>query len=94
MVGAVTSRDKSVQGCDSRAIGSLRYFATASPDFMARWFPGGRLTKAALMQAPCLTFNQKDQLQNLLAGVDDPRLREALQKMGQGVFSESSGRKG
>ncbi len=64
VVGVITSRDKSVQGCDSKPIGSLRYFATASPDFMARWFADGQVTVDALMRAPCITFNRKDQLQN------------------------------
>jgi len=64
VAGAVTSRGPSVQGCDSKPIGSLRYFATASPDFMERWFPDGHLTVETLMGAPCIIFNQKDQLQN------------------------------
>ncbi|WP_370303453.1 LysR family transcriptional regulator ArgP [Pseudooceanicola sp.] len=59
---AVTSATRPVTGCDTTALGSLRYIATASPGFMAKWFPHG-VTAQALAQAPCLTFNQKDTLQ-------------------------------
>lgn len=64
VLGAVTSHGKSVQGCDSRPVGILRYFATASPAFMDRWFPRGRVTEETLMKAPCLIFNRKDRLQS------------------------------
>ncbi len=52
----------SVQGCDRRALGSLRYIATASPAFVARWCPDG-VDADALAAAPCITFNAKDSLQ-------------------------------
>jgi LysR family transcriptional regulator, chromosome initiation inhibitor len=59
---AITSGGKPVTGCDSIALGSLRYIATANPDFKQRWFGDG-VTAAALANAPCLTFNAKDALQ-------------------------------
>lgn len=59
---AITSDSKPVTGCDSIALGSLRYIATASPDFKRRWFADG-VTAATLAKAPCLTFNAKDALQ-------------------------------
>jgi LysR family transcriptional regulator (chromosome initiation inhibitor) len=59
---AVTVSGKPVTGCDATSLGSLRYIATASPDFMRKWFPDG-VSIAALQQAPCLTFNAKDALQ-------------------------------
>ncbi len=59
---AITSGGKPVTGCDSIALGSLRYVATASPDFKQRWFGEG-VTAGALAKAPCLTFNAKDALQ-------------------------------
>lgn len=59
---AVSGFSGTVQGCDSRALGSLRYIATASPGFMRQWFADG-VTLAALATAPCLTFNAKDMLQ-------------------------------
>lgn len=59
---AITSGGKPVTGCDSIALGSLRYIATASLGFKQRWFGEG-VTVAALAKAPCLTFNAKDALQ-------------------------------
>lgn len=60
---AVTSQPGGVQGCGNRPLGSLRYVATASPDFMRRWFSDG-VDEAALSRAPCLRFNAKDELQD------------------------------
>ncbi|WP_022729920.1 LysR family transcriptional regulator ArgP [Fodinicurvata sediminis] len=62
VLGAVTGHGRAVQGCDSTPLGALRYIATASPDFMAHWFPEG-VTEEAAAHAPCLTFNRKDRLQ-------------------------------
>ncbi len=59
---AVSGSDAPVQGCDCRPLGALRYVATASPDFMARWFAQG-VTAESLARAPALTFNTKDMLQ-------------------------------
>lgn len=60
---AVTGSPQPVQGCDCRYLGRLRYFATASPAFMARWFPDG-VTPRRLAVAPTMTFNAKDMLQS------------------------------
>ena len=59
---AVCALGEPVTGCDADPLGALRYVATASPAFMARWFPNG-VTTEALSRAPCLTFNAKDRLQ-------------------------------
>jgi len=59
---AVCALGEPVTGCDADPLGALRYVATASPGFMARWFAGG-VTAQALARAPCLTFNAKDRLQ-------------------------------
>ncbi|GHG91124.1 LysR family transcriptional regulator ArgP [Pseudodonghicola xiamenensis] len=59
---AVSAHDQPVTGCDAYPLGSLRYLATASPSFMARWFPDG-VTAEALARAPCMIFNAKDRLQ-------------------------------
>lgn len=59
---AVTAHGAPVAGCDAHRLGRLRYIATASPAFAARWFPEG-VTAGALARAPALTFNQKDRLQ-------------------------------
>lgn len=62
VLAAVTGHGKPVHGCKVIPLGSLRYHATASPDFMARHFAGG-VSLAAFRTAPALTFNQKDRLQ-------------------------------
>lgn len=62
VVAAVTGHGKPVQGCVVKRLGAQRYVATASPDYMRRHFASG-VTAEALAQAPALTFNQKDRLQ-------------------------------
>jgi LysR family transcriptional regulator (chromosome initiation inhibitor) len=66
VTAAITSHTTPVQGCDAIALGSLRYLPTASPAFVARWFPDGP-TPEALAKAPALTFNSKDRLQRAWA---------------------------
>ena len=60
---AITDHGQPIQGCDCHPLGTLRYLATASPDFVARHFTGG-VTAEALKQAPMLRFSQKDSLQH------------------------------
>ncbi|MGP4690701.1 LysR family transcriptional regulator ArgP [Agrobacterium cavarae] len=62
VLAAVTSLEKPVQGCRVTPLGFLRYHATASPAFIDRYFPKS-VTETELAQAPALTFNQKDRLQ-------------------------------
>lgn len=62
VLAAVTSHAGPLQGCDTQPLGALRYVATASPAYMARWFPGG-VTAAAVARAPALTYSDKDRLQ-------------------------------
>lgn len=63
VVAAVTSLARPVTGCRSTSLGSLRYRATASPDFYRRYFANG-VNAASLARAPALMFNQKDRLQD------------------------------
>lgn len=63
VVAAVTSAEKPISGCRRFFLGSLRYHATASPEFVSRHFPDG-VTPKAIANAPALTFNQKDRLQS------------------------------
>lgn len=58
----VSTAGTSVAGCDHAAIGSLRYRATASPAFHARWFAAG-VSAETLSRAPSLQFNSLDHLQ-------------------------------
>lgn len=62
VIAAVTSMEKPVSGCRRYSLGALRYQATASPEFVHRYFPDG-VTPEALARAPSFTFNQKDRLQ-------------------------------
>ncbi len=59
---AITAHEKPAAGCDAWALGTLRYIATASPGFVARWFQNA-VDPASLSRAPCLTFDTKDGLQ-------------------------------
>jgi LysR family transcriptional regulator (chromosome initiation inhibitor) len=63
VVAAITAHPGPLQGCDTHPLGSLRYRATASPAYVARWFPDG-VTAKELSQAPALTFSDKDRLQD------------------------------
>ena len=63
VAGAITSHPGPLQGCDTVPLGRLRYHASASPDFVARWLADG-VTPAALTRAPALTFSDKDRLQS------------------------------
>ena len=62
VVAAITSHPGPLQGCDTIRLGAVRFRATASPDYRARWFPDG-ITVKALGKAPALTFSDKDRLQ-------------------------------
>jgi LysR family transcriptional regulator, chromosome initiation inhibitor len=59
---AITGHPGPLQGCDTIPLGALRYRATASPAFVARWLPDG-ISHAALARAPALTYSDKDRLQ-------------------------------
>lgn len=63
VVAAVTALADAVPGCRSVPLGRLRYCATASPAFMRRWFAES-VDADALAQAPALTFNRRDRLQD------------------------------
>lgn len=62
VLAAVTADEKPAAGCNSRLLGAMRYVATATPEFVRRYFPDG-VDAASLACAPCLRFNAKDELQ-------------------------------
>lgn len=66
VTGAITSHPGPLQGCETLALGSLRFRAAASPAFVARHFPQGP-TPQAFATAPALRFNDKDRLQSAWA---------------------------
>ena len=63
VLAAVCEQSRPVQGCDVHPLGTLRYIATASPDFVDRWFSDG-VNAETLARAPMLQFNAKDSLQS------------------------------
>lgn len=63
VIAAVTGLSKPVQGCRVYPLGSLRFRATANPEFFQRYFADG-VTPETIIRAPALTYNQKDHLQN------------------------------
>jgi LysR family transcriptional regulator, chromosome initiation inhibitor len=64
VIAAVTALAEPVQGCSSLALGRMRYLATASPGFVQQHFGATGVNAQSLARAPCLTFNQKDRLQD------------------------------
>ncbi len=62
-IGAITSDSKAIQGCDIHLLGTMRYQAIGSPEFIQRYFPTG-VSREALAKAPMMVFNRKDELQN------------------------------
>jgi len=74
VVAAITSHPGPLQGCDTIPLGSLRYRATASPSYMARWFGDG-VTRQSLSLAPTITFSDKDRLQDRWAAGHLPEAR-------------------
>ena len=62
VLAAVTATARPASGCNSRALGPMRYLAAASPAFVAQHFAHG-VTPGSLAQAPSLVFNAKDELQ-------------------------------
>lgn len=63
VLGAVTGTSGQIPGCNSWPLGTMRYVAAASPGFMARYFADGVSTQT-LAQAPIMTFDRKDRLQD------------------------------
>ncbi|GLS85609.1 transcriptional regulator ArgP [Cypionkella aquatica] len=62
VAAAITAHPGPLQGCDTIPLGALRYRATASPTYIARFMDQG-VTEASLAAAPGLTFSDKDRLQ-------------------------------
>ncbi len=63
VAAAITAHPGPLQGCETLALGALRYRATASPGWLRRWMPEG-ISAAALTRAPALTYSEKDRLQS------------------------------
>lgn len=66
VMGAVTSRSEPVAGCRVVAVGTMRYEAVATPDFIERWRlreEGDGLSPARLAASPRVDFDRRDDLQ-------------------------------
>ncbi|MFF3501451.1 LysR family transcriptional regulator ArgP [Streptomyces sp. NPDC003247] len=63
VMAAVTSSPEPVTGCSVRALGRMRYLAAASPGFAARHLDGRPLPEA-LAEAPVVTFDRSNELQD------------------------------
>ncbi|WP_432138106.1 MULTISPECIES: LysR family transcriptional regulator ArgP [unclassified Streptomyces] len=62
VMAAVTSSPDAVTGCSVRRLGTMRYLAAATPGFAERHL-GGSLGEA-LAEAPVVTFDRSDDLQD------------------------------
>ena len=72
---AITTTAKAAPGCSSRRLGVMRYLPVCTPDFAARWFPGGA-TADTLAVAPVIIYDRKDDLQDrYLRGVSRTTLQ-------------------
>lgn len=63
VVAVVTVTARAIQGCNSVALGRLRYLAAASPSFVRRYFAAG-VNAVSMASAPMINFNRKDRLQS------------------------------
>lgn len=63
VMAAVTSSSEAVTGCSVRVLGTMRYLAAASPEFVARHLSDGPLAET-LARAPVMTFDRSDDLQD------------------------------
>ncbi|MDE2428880.1 MAG: HTH-type transcriptional regulator ArgP [Burkholderiales bacterium] len=63
VLGCISAEAQAMRGCQAQSLGTMRYYAVASADYCARWFPQG-LNRESARLAPVLTFNRKDKLQS------------------------------
>ncbi len=63
VMACICANDNAINGAKVQPLGAMRYRAVASPDFIRRFHLDKKL-KANLPNAPCLVFNQDDQLQH------------------------------
>ena len=63
VVGCISSKDKSMQGCRLTYLGRMNYHLMATADFSNQWFNDG-LGRNNLIKAPAVIFSRKDDLHN------------------------------
>ncbi len=62
VIGCISASSKPIQGCNCIPLGFMTYRCLVSPAFKQQYFPKGVDTNA-LLAAPCVEFNHKDDLQ-------------------------------
>src|SRR5690554_3946199 len=62
VMAAVTSQATSVPGCVVTPLGTVRYRAVASAEYIERWMPEG-VTPGALGRSPRIDFDRRDDMQ-------------------------------
>ncbi len=79
VLGCVSTVAEALRGCTATPLGSMRYVAVASPDFIAQALPQG-LHRGNFARLPWLVFNRKDDNHAVWVGqafgVAEPRLVE------------------
>jgi len=63
VAAAVTTESRAVTGCRVTKLGVMRYRASASPEFVARWLSEGPIEQT-LPAAPMLVYDRNDDLQD------------------------------
>lgn len=64
VMAAVTASSSHITGCNIWPLANMHYVAAASPGFMARHFGTAGVTPQTLSQAPMLTYDRKDAMQD------------------------------
>jgi LysR family transcriptional regulator (chromosome initiation inhibitor) len=62
-LAGISSAAEPMRGCQTIALGSMRYRLLATPAFARRWFPHG-LQREAARTTPLVVFDRKDSLQS------------------------------
>lgn len=62
VVGCISASAAPIQGCNCIPLGIMTYRCLVSPDYKQRYFSKG-VNKDAILAAPCVEFNHKDDLQ-------------------------------
>ncbi|MBF6631762.1 MAG: HTH-type transcriptional regulator ArgP [Comamonas sp.] len=64
VMAAVTASSNHITGCNIWPLANMHYVAAASPAFVERYFGSQGITTKSLAEAPVLTYDRKDALQD------------------------------
>ncbi|WP_250655844.1 LysR family transcriptional regulator ArgP [Alkalimarinus coralli] len=62
VVGCISASSAPIKGCNCIPLGVMTYRCLVSPEYKRRHFPSG-VDRDAMLAAPCVEFNHKDDLQ-------------------------------